>query len=108
MPSGAMGCITVGSMESDTHSEGRHRGCCHRRTERMKAPDQTSANDCAPTAPLGARYAAIRARSEALCAPLAVEDYGVQSMPDASPAKWHLAHTSWFFENFVLKRRDSY
>jgi ergothioneine biosynthesis protein EgtB len=49
------------------------------------------------------RYEAIRRFTEELCAPLAVEDYVVQSMPDASPAKWHLAHTSWFFETFVLK-----
>lgn len=45
----------------------------------------------------------IRRQSEALCAPLKNEDYGVQSMSDASPAKWHLAHTSWFFEEMILK-----
>jgi ergothioneine biosynthesis protein EgtB len=51
---------------------------------------------------LARRYAEVRAQSEALCAPLAVEDYVVQSMADASPAKWHLAHPTWFFEHFVL------
>jgi ergothioneine biosynthesis protein EgtB len=49
------------------------------------------------------RYRSIRRTTEALCEPLAVEDYVIQSMPDASPAKWHLAHTSWFFETFVLE-----
>ncbi len=44
----------------------------------------------------------MRAATERLCEPLAVEDYVVQSMPDASPVKWHLGHTSWFFETFVL------
>ena len=38
-----------------------------------------------------------------LCAPLAAEDTVVQSMPDVSPSKWHLAHVTWFFERFVLK-----
>jgi ergothioneine biosynthesis protein EgtB len=48
------------------------------------------------------RYRDVRADTESLAAPLAIEDYVVQSMPDASPAKWHLAHVSWFFENFVV------
>ena len=48
-------------------------------------------------------FARIRALSLAICEPLELEDYVVQSMADASPAKWHLAHTSWFFEQFVLK-----
>lgn len=48
------------------------------------------------------RYQAVRAATEALCVPLETEDYVVSSMPDVSPTKWHLAHTSWFFETFVL------
>ncbi|MEQ1891752.1 MAG: ergothioneine biosynthesis protein EgtB [Planctomycetota bacterium] len=58
----------------------------------------------APSA-LRLRYADIRARTEELVRPLALEDQVVQSMPDASPTKWHLAHTSWFFETFVLAPR---
>lgn len=53
-----------------------------------------------------ARYREVRHLSEHLCEPLAVEDYGLQSMPDCSPPKWHLAHTTWFFETFVLAEHE--
>src|ERR1700761_3812640 len=47
-------------------------------------------------------FTATRSQSLALCTPLTPEDLMVQSCPEASPAKWHLAHTTWFFETFVL------
>jgi len=67
----------------------------------MNSP--TSPLAASPPKPLLERYAQVRARSERLCEPLATEDYVIQSMEDVSPPKWHLAHTSWFFENFILK-----
>jgi ergothioneine biosynthesis protein EgtB len=47
-------------------------------------------------------YQQTRQISEKICQPLAIEDYTIQSMPDVSPPKWHLAHTTWFFETFLL------
>jgi ergothioneine biosynthesis protein EgtB len=49
------------------------------------------------------RYLDVRRCTGALCEPLETEDYVIQAMPSASPAKWHLAHTSWFFETFLLE-----
>ena len=61
-----------------------------------------------PGTPLAQTYARVRAHSEALAAPLSAEDCLVQSMPDASPVKWHLAHTSWFFETVILATQPGY
>ncbi len=63
----------------------------------MRAVDREASR-----ARLARRYTEVRALTEALAAPLSPEDQQVQSMPDVSPTKWHLAHVTWFFETFVL------
>jgi ergothioneine biosynthesis protein EgtB len=60
-----------------------------------------------PDSSLADRYRRVRLHTERLCQPLKTEDYDVSSMPDVSPTKWHLAHTSWFFETFVLAPHDA-
>lgn len=61
-----------------------------------------------PLSDLCPRYESVRRFSETLAAPLSAEDCAIQSMPDASPTRWHLAHTTWFFETFLLKGTPGY
>lgn len=76
----------------------------------MPSPEPTTngAPHATDAAALKLRYLEVRARSLALAAPLSAEDQCIQSMPDASPTKWHLAHTTWFFETLLLQAHASH
>src|SRR5690606_22321644 len=69
----------------------------------LSSPRHESFTGFTPTQTLLAHYDRVRATTMQLVAPLSPEDCQVQSMPDASPVKWHLGHTTWFFETFVLQ-----
>jgi ergothioneine biosynthesis protein EgtB len=71
-------------------------------TQAQTSATTPAAGLLAPAASLLDRFRTVRAATMQFCSPLTPEDMMVQSCPDASPVKWHLAHTSWFFETFVL------
>ncbi len=71
-------------------------------TKPMQAPARGPIEVAAGRPSLLDRFRSVRGATEALCQGLEVEDFVVSSMPDVSPTKWHLAHTTWFFETFVL------
>ena len=59
--------------------------------------------DCTAQLSIAERYLQVRKRTERICSPLQIEDYVVQPVADVSPPKWHIGHTTWFFETFILK-----
>src|SRR5262245_57389099 len=78
------------------------------RTPRCGDEPMPAAVSVSDRATLVARYRAVRAATEALCRRLSPEDCNLQSMTGASPPKWHLAHSTWFFETFLLASSPGY
>jgi ergothioneine biosynthesis protein EgtB len=74
-------------------------------TALRQQPQSNAADAAIERERLLAGFREVRARSDALALPLSPEDMTAQSMEDASPTKWHLAHTTWFFETFILRDR---
>src|SRR5690348_9602302 len=76
------------------------------RTQTTSASVSTAGSGSRRVDALTDRYVAVRDFTERLAGPLSAEDQAIQSMPDVSPTKWHRAHTTWFFETFVLGPND--
>jgi ergothioneine biosynthesis protein EgtB len=76
-------------------------------TDEAKSTTLSQATELPVREELINHYSKIRRFTETLCEPLETEDYVIQSMPDVSPTKWHIGHTSWFFEAFIISNADS-
>ena len=83
-----------------------HQPCCcafaGRPASEMGDPMTIATRPAGAPADLSTRFGEVRCFTDALARPLSAEDQTVQTMPDVSPTKWHRAHTTWFFETFVL------
>jgi len=96
---------TQGSCDADSRS----RSVLERRDSKFLIHEQSVADSLYKRQEsVGARFQAVREHTRRICSTLEPEDCVIQSMPDVSPIRWHLAHTTWFFETFVLKKFVNY